>query len=86
MPIGLFKKRNDGFGNLSVSPRSKRRNRGTVIWDHRGAKNKKPSDLLKMSPTYPQSETTLNLDDYGKKVSITEKIRRSSERLAECFC
>ena len=31
---GLFKKRNDGFVNLSVSPCSKYRNGGRVIWHH----------------------------------------------------
>jgi len=36
MPIELFKKQNDGLGNLSVNPYSKSRNGGRVIWDHRG--------------------------------------------------
>jgi hypothetical protein len=35
MPIGLFRKRNDVLGNLSVSLHSKSRNGGRVAWDHR---------------------------------------------------
>jgi hypothetical protein len=35
MPIEVFKRQNDGWGKLSVSPRSKSRNGGRVTWDHR---------------------------------------------------
>ena len=50
VPVVLFKKQDDGLGKLSVSPRSNSGNGGRVIRGYRGGKNRKPSDLLKMSP------------------------------------
>jgi hypothetical protein len=37
--------------------------------------------VLTLSPTYPQCELTLNLDDYGKKESITIEIRHGGGSL-----
>ena len=51
MAVELFNKRNDGLGNLSLSPRSKGRNRGRVICEHRRGKNKKPPHSLNVAPT-----------------------------------
>jgi len=50
-PIELFNEQNDGLGNSSVNPYTKSRNGGRVIRGHQRGKNRKPSDLLKMSPT-----------------------------------
>jgi hypothetical protein len=36
--------------------------------------------LLAISPTYPQSKLTSNLDDYGKKGSITLGISSGAKR------
>jgi hypothetical protein len=58
------KKRNNGLKNLSVSPYSKSRNGGRVIWDHREGKNRKPSDLLKMSPTSLHFRPNGRIKDY----------------------
>lgn len=46
VPIGLFKKPNDGLRNLSVSPCYRRRNEGKIIWDHRRDWNKSPPHPL----------------------------------------
>jgi hypothetical protein len=70
MLMELFKKQNDGLGNLPVSPRSKSRNGGRVIWEHRRGKHKSPVYPLNVAPTNVASSVILEGEDYGSKVSI----------------
>jgi len=55
MSVELFKKRDDGLGNLSVSPCSKGRNGGRVIWEHRRGYHKNRPYSSSIAPTSPHT-------------------------------
>ena len=79
MPIGLFKRRNDGLGDLSVSPCSKSRNAGRVIWDHRRGEHKSPPYPLNVAPTNLRLTMNLEVDDSRLKCG-NKKGRTISDR------
>jgi hypothetical protein len=84
MPIGLFKMRNDGLGNLSVSPCSKSRNGRRVIWDHRRGEHKSPPYPLNVSPTSHCRGPYSRIEDYELKERITVKISGAGRRPLDC--
>jgi hypothetical protein len=71
-PIEFFKKQNDALGSLSVSPQSKSKNRGKVIWEHRRGEHKSPSNSLNVAPTNLAPSMILEGEDYGLKASIND--------------
>lgn len=50
-------------------------------------KKMEPSEKMRcITPTYPQSKLTSNLNDYGKKGSIMFAVSRSCKRSADLPC
>jgi hypothetical protein len=59
----LFKKQNDGLGNLSVSPCPKSRNGGRVIWEHRRGEHKTLPYSSVIAPTKSEVGFIVRLAD-----------------------
>ena len=81
MSVELFKKRNDGLGNLCVSPRSKGRNGGRVILEHRRGYHKNRPYSSSIAPTNPQLKIVLIVEDYGLKGIIRKNKGRAEMTL-----